>query len=67
MHGTSAKESLGSGLRDKCRDLDRPIAGLLNDLQQRGLLEDTLVVWGASSGVCRRHWLCGGGRAYPRT
>ena len=27
------------------RNVDRPIAGLLKDLKQRGLLEDTLVVW----------------------
>jgi len=30
--------------------VDKPIAGLLNDLKQRGLLEDTLVVWGGEFG-----------------
>ena len=30
--------------------VDRPIAGLLEDLSQRGLLEDTLVLWGAEFG-----------------
>ncbi|QDU95938.1 DUF1501 domain-containing protein [Lignipirellula cremea] len=30
--------------------VDKPIAGLLSDLQQRGLLEDTLVVWGGEFG-----------------
>lgn len=30
--------------------VDRPIAGLLKDLKQRGLLEDTLVIWGAEFG-----------------
>ncbi|MFN5742166.1 MAG: DUF1501 domain-containing protein [Planctomyces sp.] len=31
-------------------EVDRPIAGLLRDLRQRGLLEDTLVIWGAEFG-----------------
>jgi hypothetical protein len=29
-----------------CKETDRPIAGLLKDLKQRGMLEDTLVIWG---------------------
>jgi hypothetical protein len=33
-----------------CRVSDRPIAGLLTDLKQRGLLDDTLVVWGGEFG-----------------
>ena len=33
-----------------CNVSDRPIAGLLSDLKQRGLLEDTLVVWGGEFG-----------------
>ncbi len=56
--------------------VDRPIAGLLEDLARRGLLEDTLVVWGAEFGRTptvegadgRNHhpkgftmWLAGGG------
>jgi len=32
-------------LPKKCRQIDQPIAGLLTDLKQRGLLEDTLVIW----------------------
>jgi hypothetical protein len=31
-------------------ETDRPVAGLLTDLQQRGLLEDTLVIWGGEFG-----------------
>lgn len=41
---------LTTGLRRKCKDVDRPIAALIGDLQQRGLLDDTLVVWGAEFG-----------------
>ncbi len=33
-----------------CPEVDRPIAALLDDLQQRGLLEETLVVWGGEFG-----------------
>ena len=34
----------------QCNDIDRPCAGLLRDLRQRGLLDDTLVVWGGEFG-----------------
>jgi hypothetical protein len=38
------------GLIGESAKVDRPIAGLLTDLNRRGLLEDTLVVWGAEFG-----------------
>ncbi|MDA1050328.1 MAG: DUF1501 domain-containing protein [Planctomycetota bacterium] len=59
-----------------CQDADRPIAQLLTDLKQRGLLDETLVIWGgefgrtptSQSGDGRDHnpfgftmWLAGGG------
>lgn len=59
-----------------CKDIDRPIAQLLTDLKQRGLLEETLVIWGgefgrtptSEGGSGRDHnpygfsmWLAGGG------
>lgn len=34
----------------RCREVDLPIAGLLQDLKQRGLLDETLVVWGGEFG-----------------
>ena len=34
----------------QCRDIDQPCAALIQDLKQRGLLEDTLVVWGGEFG-----------------
>ena len=37
-------------LRANCESTDAPIAALLEDLDQRGLLEDTLVVWGGEFG-----------------
>ena len=38
--------NLPSDLRLQCQDVDQPCAALLRDLKQRGLLEDTLVMWG---------------------
>lgn len=49
-HGSTRGESLKDGFVDKCRDLDQPMAALLADLKQRGLLEDTLVIWGGEFG-----------------
>ena len=33
-----------------CRSMDKPVAGLLTDLKRRGLLDDTLVIWGGEFG-----------------
>ncbi|MGZ4963421.1 MAG: DUF1501 domain-containing protein, partial [Limisphaerales bacterium] len=63
-------------LPNNCAAVDKPIAGLLKDLKARGLLEDTLVLWGGEFGRTptaegtngREHhpfgftmWLAGGG------
>ncbi len=37
-------------LPDQCRDVDRPCYGLIQDLKQRGLLDETLVIWGGEFG-----------------
>ena len=50
MHGTQASEDLGPGMAEKCRQIDRPISALIQDLKQRGLLQDTLVIWGGEFG-----------------
>lgn len=42
--------NLPSDLRLQCRDIDQPAAALILDLKQRGLLEETLVVWGGEFG-----------------
>ena len=42
--------NLPNDLRKQCRDIDQPSAALLLDLKQRGLLDDTLVVWGGEFG-----------------
>ena len=41
---------LPGALRNQCRETDRASAALVRDLEQRGLLEDTLVVWGGEFG-----------------
>ncbi|MEM7383859.1 MAG: DUF1501 domain-containing protein [Verrucomicrobiota bacterium] len=45
QHGNLRKEH-----RNNAAQMDRPVAGLLEDLKQRGLLEDTLVLWGGEFG-----------------
>ncbi len=42
--------SLVSGLKKNCKDTDQACAALVKDLKQRGLLEDTLVIWGGEFG-----------------
>jgi hypothetical protein len=42
--------NLKTALTNKARSVDKPIAGLLKDLKQRGLLKDTLVLWGGEFG-----------------
>jgi hypothetical protein len=41
---------LPNAIKGQCRDTDQPTAALINDLKQRGLLEDTLIVWGGEFG-----------------
>jgi hypothetical protein len=49
-HGASEKEAINTGFIRQCERTDQPIAALITDLKQRGLLEDTLVVWGGEFG-----------------
>jgi hypothetical protein len=41
---------LPNAIRGQCTDTDQPTTALINDLEQRGLLEDTLIVWGGEFG-----------------
>jgi len=49
-HGSNQFEALNIGFVERCLEVDRPMTALLKDLKQRGLLEDTLVVWGGEFG-----------------
>ncbi len=53
QHGNLPKD-----IRRQCGIIDQPCAGLLNDLKQRGMLDDTLVIWGGEFG---RTIYCQGG------
>ena len=50
IHGTGSGDDLMEAFPRKCRDVDRACAALINDLKQRGLLDETLVVWGGEFG-----------------
>jgi len=85
-HGAGSKwdahTKIESNHAQLCRSSDKPVAGLLRDLKQRGLLDSTLVVWGgefgrtpmSEKGDGRDHnptgftmWLAGGGVQGGRT
>ncbi len=48
--GWDSHDNILAGHRDAAARVDRPIAGLLEDLKRRGLLDDTLIVWGGEFG-----------------
>ena len=51
MHrGWDQHSDLPRQIRGQSEDVDKPVGALLNDLKQRGLLEDTLVLWGGEFG-----------------
>ena len=49
-HGTGNGDDLVNGLPKLCREIDQGAAALVKDLKQRGLLDETLVVWGGEFG-----------------
>ncbi|WP_417377703.1 DUF1501 domain-containing protein [Gimesia sp.] len=53
-HGAGSKWDAHSGIEKNhtklCKTMDLPVAGLIKDLKQRGLLDETLVVWGGEFG-----------------
>ncbi len=61
-HGSSKSEALNHGFKTKCQQVDKPIAALLTDLRQRGLLDDTLIVWGGEFGRTPMQENRGGGK-----
>lgn len=50
FHGTGPGEAITDGLTKKCATMDKPVAALIKDLKQRGLLEDTLIICGGEFG-----------------
>jgi hypothetical protein len=49
-HGNVESGSIDKGLVNKCRQVDKAVTALILDLKQRGLLEDTLIIWGGEFG-----------------
>ena len=49
-HGTGKNDDIVHQLSAKCGEMDRPVAALIKDLKQRGLLEETLVIWSGEFG-----------------
>ena len=49
-HGTGPATALNGGFQTRCQEVDKPMTALIQDLKQRGLLEETLIVWGGEFG-----------------
>ncbi|MEP7367416.1 MAG: DUF1501 domain-containing protein [Acidobacteriota bacterium] len=49
-HGSNRHEDIRYDLPIKARNIDQPVAALIRDLKQRGLLDSTLIVWGGEFG-----------------
>ena len=65
-HGTGAGDDIVKHLPEKCKEVDRPIAALLKDLKRRGLLDETLVVWGGEFGRTSMNEARGGSKFLGR-
>jgi arylsulfatase A-like enzyme len=50
QHGNDQSNDIRYGLVNRCKETDQPIAALIKDLKQRGLLDETLIVWGGEFG-----------------
>jgi hypothetical protein len=66
IHGTGAGDDLMTQFPRKCKEIDRPIAGLLQDLKARGLLDETLVIWGGEFGRTSMNEARGGSKFLGR-
>ncbi|MBC8065051.1 MAG: DUF1501 domain-containing protein [Chlorobia bacterium] len=49
-HGGGTNSSIKDGLAAQCKNTDRAAAALIKDLKQRGLLDETIVIWGGEFG-----------------
>jgi len=65
-HGTGPGDDIVKHLPEKCKDIDRPVAALLKDLKSRGLLDETLVIWGGEFGRTSMNEARGGSKFLGR-
>ena len=50
FHGTNASRGIREGLTSRCKPMDQAVGALIADLKERGLLDETLIVWGGEFG-----------------
>lgn len=50
FHGTGPGEDIRDGLTNRCRPMDRAVAALIRDLKERGLFDETLIIWSGEFG-----------------
>lgn len=50
FHGTNASRGIREGLTNRCKPMDQAVGALIADLKERGLLDETLIVWGGEFG-----------------
>lgn len=65
-HGTGPGDDIVTALPKKCKEIDKPIAALIADLERRGMLEDVLVVWGGEFGRTSMNEARGGSKFLGR-
>jgi hypothetical protein len=65
-HGNSVGTDIVGKLPRLCREVDKPIGALLTDLKQRGLLDDTIVIWGGEFGRTPMNEARGGSKLLGR-
>lgn len=65
-HGTGPGDDIVTALPRKCKEVDQPIAALIRDLDRRGMLESTLVVWGGEFGRTSMNEARGGSKSLGR-
>lgn len=65
-HGTGPGDDIVQHLPNKCREIDRPMAALLKDLKARGMLDETMVIWGGEFGRTSMNEARGGSKFLGR-
>jgi uncharacterized protein (DUF1501 family) len=66
IHGTGTGDDIMNALPRKCKETDQAVAALLIDLKNRGMLEDTLVIWGGEFGRTSMNEARGGSKFLGR-
>ncbi len=64
--GWDSHDYIADAHKNRMRAVDRPISGLITDLKRRGLLDETLIVWGGEFGRSPDNGIRGGGKQYGR-